>query len=136
MWQIWLHLGTFQPICDSKRENLSYLNRIIFTGMSISTTLVFTSCFSQHDKSHHVKITQLKSDGSNWVRKRAKKGAEQSRNQYWPISIYWHYTAKVICYHIGQSLSTYLLPIYWSYWLLVYINSSPYYYYSDFCDWV
>ena len=52
-----------------------------------------------------------------------KRGLKQSRNQYWPISIYWHYTAKVICYHIGQSLSTYLLPIYWSYWLLVCINS-------------
>ena len=30
----------------------------------------------QHDKNHHAKITQLKSDGSNWVKKRAEKGAE------------------------------------------------------------
>ena len=31
---------------------------------------------SQHDKSHHAEFTQLKSDGSNLVRKRAEKGAE------------------------------------------------------------
>ena len=37
IWQIWLHLGTFKPICDSKRGHLSYLNRILFTGMSIPT---------------------------------------------------------------------------------------------------
>ena len=77
MWHFWLHLGTFQPICDSKRKNLSYLNRIIFTGeCQYRQKWYFTSCLSPHDKSHHVKITQLKSDGSNWVRKRAKKGAE------------------------------------------------------------
>ena len=80
---------------------------------------------SQHDKSHHAKSTQLKSDGSNLVRKGLKRGLNQSRNRYWPLSIYWHYIAKVLCYHIGQSLSTYVLPIYWSYWLLVGINSTP-----------
>ena len=45
IWQIWLHLGTFQPICDSKRGNLSYLNRIIFTGILISTKMVFYIMF-------------------------------------------------------------------------------------------
>ena len=64
--------------------------------------------------------------GRIWSEKGLKRGLKQSRNRYWPISIYWHYIVKVVCYHIGQSLSTYLLPIYWSYWLLVYINSSPY----------
>ena len=39
----------------------------------------------QHDKNHHANITQLKSDGSNWVKKGLKRGLKQSRNRYWPI---------------------------------------------------
>ena len=57
----------------------------------------------QHDKNHHAKITQLKSDGSNWVKTGLKRGLKQSRNRYWPISIYWHYTAEVISYHIVRT---------------------------------
>ena len=59
----------------------------------------------QHDKNHHAKITQLKSDGSNWVKKGLKRGLKQSRNRYWPIPIYWHYTAEVISYLLGEPLS-------------------------------
>ena len=79
----------------------------------------------QHDKSHHAKITQLKSDGSNWVKKGLKRGLKQSRNRYWPISIYWQYTAEVISYHIGRTSGPYLLPIYCFILFIVSTDSSP-----------
>ena len=80
----------------------------------------------QHDKNHHAKITQLKSDGSNWVKKGLKRGLKQSRNRYWPISIYWQYTAEVISYHIGRTSEPYLLPIYCFILFIVCTDSSPY----------
>ena len=79
----------------------------------------------QHDKNHHAKITQLKSDGSNWVKKGLKRGLKQSRNRYWPISIYWQYTAEVISYHIGRTSGPYLLPIYCFILFIVSTDSSP-----------
>ena len=79
----------------------------------------------QHDKNHHAKITQLKSDGSNWVKKGLKRGLKQSRNRYWPISIYWQYTAEVISYHIGRTSERYLLPIYCFILFIVCTDSSP-----------
>ena len=79
IWQISLHLGTFHPICDSKSGNSSHLNRILFTRMSISSESAFFIMFwANMTKIGSCKKNQLKSDGSNWVRKRGWKGGLNS----------------------------------------------------------
>ena len=45
-------------------------------NVNIDRIGILHQVLSQHDKSHHAKFTQIKSDGSNLVRKRAEKGAE------------------------------------------------------------